>query len=106
LITAIYQKEIENKWELQQTKKYFLLALELDDDNQSEFILVKRRENTTYLSLYYLEGGEWLHTSIKSFGGNQKKRDEFYKSLVERDVKVVRPKWNEFRIGDEQFQVR
>ena len=106
LITAIYQKEIENKWELQQTKKYYLLALELDDDNQSEFILVKRREHNAYLSLYYLESGKWLHTDIQSFGGNEKGREEFYNSLVERDVKVTKPKWNEFRIGDKQFQVR
>ena len=106
LITAIYQKEIENKWELQQTKKYYLLALELDDDNQSEFILVKQGEYRTHLALYYQESEDWVHADIDSFRHKGKDWEEFYKLLVERDVKVVQPKWNEFRIGGKQFQVR
>jgi hypothetical protein len=106
LLTAIYQNETENQCELTQTKKYYLLAIDLNDDNQSEFIFIKRRELNAYLTLYYLEGGEWLQTSIESFRGNKKERDDFYDSLVEQDAKTVPPKWNDFKIGDKQFQIQ
>jgi len=70
----------------------------LNDDDQSEFILVKRREPNGYLTLYYFEGGEWLHSDAGSIDGTKMERDDFYESLVGQRVEIISPKWNEFRI--------
>jgi hypothetical protein len=78
----------------------------LNGDDQTEFILVKRREHNGYLTLYYLEGGEWLHSDAGSIGGTEIEHGEFYDSLVGQGVETVSPKWSEFKIGDKQFQVR
>jgi hypothetical protein len=78
----------------------------LNDDDPTEFILVKRREHDGYLTPYYLEGGEWLHSNAASIGGTEIERDKFYDYLVGQGVETVSPKWREFRIGDKGFRAR
>ncbi len=106
LLTVIYQNEIKNTWEIQNTKKYYLLSIELNRDNQLEFVLVKQRKMDSFLTLYYFENGEWLSLSVNSIVDHNQEYDIFYDSLLNQDVKITPPKWDEFKIGDKQFQIR
>jgi hypothetical protein len=106
LLTVIYQNETKNQWELKNTVKYYLAPVELNDDNQFEYILVKRQENYDYLTLYYFESDAWLYSSAGSMGGTKMKRDDFYDSLMYENIDTISPQWNDFSIGDEVFQVR
>lgn len=107
LFEAIYTKETESTWQLQNTQQYYLRPLDLNDDTRPEFLLAARRNGYVNLALYFLEDGQWRNVNISpSNPVRGEGLEPFIKALKAGDIKIVRPQWNNFEITGKQLQVR
>lgn len=105
LLDAIYEHEIKQLRQLQNTEKYYLQSLDLNEDSQTDFLLASQRYSSVYLTLYYFEDGKWENVSMSSTGGmNEQSKDSFIQALKSGKFKITRPKWNRVEIGGEEFQ--
>ena len=66
LIEAIYSEEIKKKWRMQRTKGYFLVEVELDEDDINEYLFVSKiSTQETYLRLYHMENNKWTMSAVR-----------------------------------------
>lgn len=99
---AIYRDLIENQWSIQYTKQYYLLPLDLNGDTQKEYLFYKEQKTSGDLSLYYFEANQWKKALVSRYAS----LDERTLSILKAgDIQVVKPKWQEFKIGEHQFHV-
>jgi len=105
LADFLYKKNIA-KNNYQSTKKYYLNAINLDDVEPLEYLLVEERQSSSYLYLYVFEEGHWLNVSTGQLGKYHKLDDEFLEQFINGNIELQKPKWPEIKIGDHQFQVR
>jgi len=106
LLESIYKLESKNRWQVQNTLKYYLQVFDLNDDSQMEYLLVSERHKYFYLSLYYLENGQWYKKQIDSSGSfDNETRASFIEALKFGTIKIEQPKWNDFVIDGKEFRV-
>lgn len=53
LLTAIYNQEVNQFWSIQQTRQYYLRALDLDLDGNQEYLWIKKRQEHTEIQLFF-----------------------------------------------------
>lgn len=106
LADFLYKKNIAKNNNHQSTKKYYLKAINLDDVEPLEYLLVDERQSSSYLNLYVFEEGHWLNVSTGQLGKYHKLDDEFLERFVNGNVELQKPKWPEIKVGKYQFQVR
>lgn len=107
LLEAIYENESKQVWQLQNTKKYYLQALDLDEDAQVDYLLAAQRYNSIYLKLFYIDESAWIHINLNTTGAgmNLKSQEAFIEALKSGDIKFTRPRWNHLEIEGRKFQV-
>ncbi|WP_191905880.1 DUF4153 domain-containing protein [Nitrincola iocasae] len=99
LLTAIYNQEVNQFWSIQQTRQYYLRALDLDLDGNQEYLWIKKRQEHTEIQLFFQQGGQWTSLYI----GTSQSVDQ--ESLA-GDIEVVPTRWNDLVIGNQRFRVR
>lgn len=107
LLDAIYTHEAKNAWNIGNTQKYYLQQLDLDDDSEMDYLLAAHRNNTLFLSLFYVEANEWKRvnmTPINRIRGED--LESVLKALKAGELTISRPRWNSLEIGEKHFQVR
>lgn len=107
LLSTIYKNEVNNVSQLRNTKKYYLQSLDLNNDSQTDYIFASQRYNSVYLTLYYLEEGQWKNVHLRAIGGlNEEATESVIKALKAGELTITRPKWNYLDIEGKEFQVR
>ena len=107
LFAAIYEREIKHSWQVRNTKKYYLRALDLNQDAQLDYLLVSHRHSGLYLTLFYFEADEWKSINLISVNRVRgESLDQVIKALQAGEIKITRPKWNNLEISGKQFQAR
>lgn len=104
---AIYKELANNRWRLSQNRGYFLLPLDLNEDNGLEYILVEERKDWHGLTLFYLEGSQWKNATISSIDGIDEKAGAMVlEAIKENKVSTRETKWKDIDIGGVHFEVR
>ncbi len=107
LLSTIYDNEVSNIYQLQNTKKYYLQSFDLNNDSQIDYIFASQRYNSIYLILYYFEGDQWKNINLRAIGGlNEESTESVIKALKAGELTITRPKWNHLNIEGKEFQVR
>lgn len=105
LLTAIYQQETNNHWNLQETQQYFLQALDLDNDGDQEYLWIEKKHDHTVIKLFFQQDEQWKSSYIGSFLKDKDNFDQFYQALLAGEIKVVPSRWNDVIVGDHRFRV-
>ncbi len=105
LLTTIYQQEINNHWNIQESQQYFLQAVELDNDGDQEYLWVEKKHDHTVIKLFFQQDEQWKSSYIGSFLKDKDNVDPFYQALLAGEIKVVPSRWNDVIIGDQRFRV-
>lgn len=104
LLTAIYQQETKNHWNIQQTQQYFLQALDLDKDGNQEYLWIEKKHEHTVIKLFFQQDQQWKSSYLGSFREDKDNVDQFYQALLAGEIKVVPSRWNDVIIGDQRFR--
>ena len=112
LINKIYEEVSNNNWNMQNNLSYHLLEVNLNSDDHPEYIFIEERERYVNLTLYYQDGGAWINRKLGTtveddFSYDSKEgKNKIMESLKLGDYVEIKPEWNNFKIGDQVFQVR
>jgi hypothetical protein len=82
-----------------------LVETDLDDDGDSEFILVQELTYRTNLHMFYFEEGEWLKSFMVFSGTDTKFDPKFFDALRNEPITTHLPRWNDVQIGGKKFRV-
>lgn len=104
LLNTLYKNETKNQWDLQSTQQYYLTSVDANLDGELEYIWVKRQEHWTQTNLYYLENNKWQFIRLQGYV-EVKEFDPFFQSLIEGDIFIEPPKWQNIVIGETRFKV-
>jgi hypothetical protein len=105
LLTNIYQQEINNHWNIQESQQYFLQAVDLDNDGDQEYLWIEKKHDHTVIKLFFQQDEQWKSSYIGSFLKDKDNVDPFYQALLAGEIKVVPSRWNDVIIGDQRFRV-
>lgn len=105
LLTTIYQQEINNHWNIQESQQYFLQAVDLDNDGDQEYLWIEKKHDHTVIKLFFQQDEQWKSSYIGSFLKDKDNVDPFYQALLAGEIKVVPSRWNDVIIGDQRFRV-
>lgn len=85
----------------------YLVELELNNDQQPEYLFVQKGEYWPRMVLFSLEDNDWQQHEVESIKGNSGKFNrEFFDALKAGDFKLVQPEWMDFEVGDRKLRVR
>ncbi|MEM7278626.1 MAG: DUF4153 domain-containing protein [Pseudomonadota bacterium] len=104
LLAVIYAKETEHPWRLENTEKYYVQSVDLNEDSQTEYLLLAQQQRHVDLTLCFLESGTWRMEGLKIASGRYLKdadRAAFVRAFIAGDFTPIRPKWNQLSIGDQ-----
>jgi len=105
LLTVIYEQYRDNIWSLRQSRNFYLHSVDLNQDGESEYVWVERGEDTTSISLYFLQGGVWQTSQLAYKYWDVTENEEFFQSLLADEIEVVDPQWKDLSIGNFRFRV-
>lgn len=102
---VIYKDVFAHAWMMQRTKYYYLMPLDLQDDNQLEYLYVAEQESYRDIKLYYLDSSGW---QSQDFGdiGRDLDGEKFIEAFKAADYKVVEPKWKDIEVGGYRLRAR
>lgn len=104
LETEIFTYITKNRWVLRNAKSFSILAVDLNQDDQQEFLFIQESKNSTNLSFFTLVNEKWVRHSItKSRYGNLDKAAT--EALKSGDFELIQPQWMELKINDKLYQV-
>ena len=105
LLDAIYDSVKDNPHDLAQTKSYQLIPIDLDEDGNSEYLLFRDSGPISNLSLFYLDEGRWLTTSVYGFGSKQLEDRQLVELLRREEYELQDPRWKEIGVNDTVLRV-
>ncbi|MDO8826184.1 DUF4153 domain-containing protein [Methylophaga sp.] len=105
LLTAIYNQEIMDHWNMLQTQQYFLQALDMDNDGEQEYLWIEKNQNHTAIKLFFQQDEQWKSFYLRYIYKDKENLDQFYQALLAGEIEVVPSRWNDLVIGDERFRV-
>ncbi|SET75257.1 DUF4153 domain-containing protein [Thalassotalea agarivorans] len=97
LITAVYEQAKKNEWNFIDSKNYYFFAVDLNQDDSPEYIVVQESNNWTsgYLWRYHEDKWQQDHVNIYNPDG-----DNFLKTAIEeQNIAVKKPKWSSLQVG-------
>lgn len=105
LLTAIYNQEIMDHWNMLQTQQYFLQALDMDNDGEQEYLWIEKNQNHTAIKLFFQQDEQWKSSYLRYIYKDNENLDQFYQALLAGEIEVVPSRWNDLVIGDQRFRV-
>lgn len=105
LLTAIYNQEIMDHWNMLQTQQYFLQALDMDNDGEQEYLWIEKNQNHTVIKLFFQQDEQWRSSYLRYIYKDNENLDQFYQALLAGEIEVVPSRWNDLVIGDQRFRV-
>ncbi|MGR6871316.1 DUF4153 domain-containing protein [Pseudomonas sp. HK3] len=113
LTDEMYNEISNNNWRTQTNLSYHLLRVNLNADEAPEYILIEERPINIAATVYYKESDAWVHRSLNNIStshldrdAKENKKNEIMQALKTADYIVVKPAWQNFKIGDQEFHVR
>lgn len=100
----IFESVTKNHWTLRNTKKFYLIALNANTDDQLEYLFVKRQRIYSQFSLIHFENGKWSEASITPSSPIREYDDDFYDAMGSGNVDVVPPRWQDIIIDGHRFR--
>jgi len=84
---------------------YVLFRLDLNNDKQYEYALIKYNGRYSYRQeFYYFENDKWHYGLLKFNKATTNNNNISSKQLLEDNIQIVSPKFNSFKIGDMIFK--
>ncbi|MBX2808439.1 MAG: DUF4153 domain-containing protein [Cellvibrionaceae bacterium] len=106
LLEAIYHYASQQSWELQNTQKYYLQTLDLNEDAQTEYLFVSQYRHGIYTTLYYFESNEWKTSDMITMDiVKDEAQTSFIEALKAGELQVKPPKWHYVEIDGIEFRV-
>lgn len=98
LVKSFYERETQYEWSIYQTKDYYLIAIDLDDDTKPEFIAIEESNELTNADMWVIEHGQWV---AKYMTTSNPGKDNYIKELIKSgQIETVKPKWKNIKIGN------
>ncbi len=104
--SVMYQRESSNSRNMQNTKRYYLLPVNLDEDTQLEYLLVGERNSGGFVHFYHFEGGQWQQIRATEYGGQITFTQEFFDAIRAGKYELLTPRWKQLNIGGQHLQIR
>ena len=98
---AIYKYAKNNQWQFRQEQPNYLLAIDMNKDNVTDYVLVSATDNSG--QIFYLVQGQWQHQQIVT--SSEVDVTAMKAALLQNNVKLTAPKWQEITIGDNVYHV-
>lgn len=102
LIEAVYHKTTKHQWSGSDNNSYYFLATDLNGDQKAEFIIITENNYSTSANLWFFNDGKWQSKYMPAH--NPAKVRYLKEQIMENNVTVVKPKWNNLKIGDVTFK--
>ena len=105
---AIYHNEIEREWMFRNIRNHLVIPVDLNGDQEDEFLLVKEFQENVILELYFLENNQWKFKDVVSTGEdyeNQSDVEAILSELKEEPLKVREPQWKELEINEVIYRI-
>ncbi len=97
LTTAVFKKVTKHQWNSVKSNNYYLLTIDLNQDEINEFIVITEGNNSTSANLWYADGEGWKARYMTTSNPND---EHFLKALIEQqNIKTIEPKWQDLSIG-------
>ena len=103
---AMYKVVSESSWEMKQILSYKVISINLNDDNLTEYVFIRRKENRSQISVFYLDGDDWKSARIgdSSYPGSGLE-NEVADKIIAREFEVKAPAWKELEIDGMRIRV-
>lgn len=102
LIQEVYREKLKNEWATYRGNNYYFIAQDLNADNALDFIVIEENNYSTSANLWFLEDNQWQSQYMQTSNPNDSK---FIKDfLLNNNVEVSQPKWQNLKIGDLTFR--
>jgi len=106
LTDAIVELVQQNPWRLQYNLGYYLLALDLNGDDQEDFIFVEQRMGRHSLTLFYKVDNRWHNKMLVPTGSYRGQGDALIEGLKQGSYSGKEADWKQFEVGEFLFQVQ
>ncbi|OKY27569.1 DUF4153 domain-containing protein [Thalassotalea sp. PP2-459] len=102
LIEAVYNKATEHQWSGFDNNSYYFLATDLNGDQKAEFVIITENNYSTSANLWFLSDEKWQSKHMSAH--NPTKNRYLKEQVMENNVTVIKPKWNNLKVGDVTFK--
>ncbi|MEN3158613.1 DUF4153 domain-containing protein [Alkalimonas sp. NCh-2] len=106
LLTVIYKQETRSHWSMQHTQRYFLHALDLNQNGELEYLWIEKRRSYTEIKLFFQQDNQWQSAYIGGFRTDQDNADKLHQAILAGEIEIVPSRWHDLVIGEQRFQVR
>ena len=104
---AIYKKISSNAWLMGKILSYKLIAMNLKDDDQMEYVLISRQEKNANMLVFYKEDNSWEHRSLNdSVYSGTGISNEIADKIISGEFDVRAPVWKELDVGGNIISVK
>lgn len=86
-------------WELQSTKHYYLMPLDVNNDGHLEYLFVKEMNHGASIDLYFFSNEKWLNTRFSKSEENKAFQKIFFEAVEAGKFEISQPKWQDIIIG-------
>lgn len=102
LIQEVYGDKLKNEWATYRGNNYYFIGQDLNADSELDYIVIEENNYSTSATLWFLEDNQWQPQYMQTSNPNDSK---FIKDfLLNNDVEVSQPKWQNLKIGDLIFR--
>ena len=105
LLAAAYQYASTDSWQLNRLKQGWLLALDLDQDSNSDYVLVQLFNHSHNITLFYQQQGQWQHSAMSTSVLGAEREQALIDNLSQTPV-VTPPRWQNLQIGELKLSVQ
>lgn len=98
LIEAIYQNKTKNSFISSDENSYYLLAVDLNDEIENEYVLIRENNYGSDAELWLLIDDRWQAIYMQL--DNPNKHYFIQQWLDEQKVRTIQPQWRKLEIGD------
>ena len=106
LLNRIFENETENSWLIPHTDNYYLFAVELNNDELAEYVLLKKRRQVNEITLYVFDKDRWVRRSLRATEGYGVNNLElFLEDVKAQNIHYAKPEWDQLEVGGQRFKV-
>tara|TARA_B100000446_G_scaffold57436_1_gene53507 strand:+ start:13090 stop:14817 length:1728 start_codon:yes stop_codon:yes gene_type:complete len=109
LVDTLYEDLSNNHWRMQENQTYRLVAVDLNTDGFTEYVLVEVRSSHINFTLYHQVSGNWENRSLNPVGqqkfNSRQQRDALLKALERTNYEAIDSPWKNLKVGGQTFQV-
>lgn len=101
---AIYQDFKNSRWRMNQNNRYELFGIDMNHDNQLDYVLFEFRTGETEARMFYQQKDKW---QMGYLSGDNKETSQSIQNIIEQKAyQVVEPEWQNLKLGDTVYKVR